>query len=75
MKTPRGVDVTKYVLSIIRQRITKRRNSCNADPSAPLFLADVHCLMGDVWCNFEQNQTKAIKVIEQKSISKNMYYQ
>ena len=35
----------------------------------------MHCLMGKVWCNFEQNKTKAIKVIEQKPISKNMYYQ
>ena len=25
--------------------------------------------MSEVWCNFEQNQTKAIKVIEQKPIS------
>ena len=64
MKTLRGVDFTKYVLSVIIQtlivRITKRHNSCYSDPSVPIFLANVHCLMGEVWCNFEQNQTKAI---------------
>ena len=31
--------------------------------------------MGEVWCNFEQNQAEAIKVIEQKPISQSMYYQ
>ena len=34
--------------------------------------------MGKVWCNSEQNQTKAIKVIEQKkkkTILQSMYYQ
>ena len=30
--------------------------------------------MGKVWCNFEQIQTKATKVIEQKPILQ-MYYQ
>ena len=30
--------------------------------------------MGKVWCNFEQNQTKAVKVIEQKPIPQSMYY-
>ena len=69
MKTVRGVEFTKYVLSVI---ITKRHNSCNADPSAPIFQTNVHCLMGKVWCNFEQNQTKAIKVIDQKTISQSM---
>ena len=29
----------------------------------------MHYLMGEVWYNFEQNQTKAIKVIMQKPIS------
>ena len=48
---------------------TMRHNSCNADPSAPIFLANVHCLMGEVWCNFEQNQTKTIEVTERKPIS------
>ena len=45
---------------------TKRRNSCNTNPSAPIFLLHVHCLMVKVLCKFEQNWTKAIKVIEQK---------
>ena len=31
--------------------------------------------MGKVLCNFEQNQTKAIQVIEQKPISQSTYYQ
>ena len=44
-------------------RITKWQNSCNADPSAPIFLPNVHCLMAKAWCKFEQNRTKAIKVI------------
>ena len=30
--------------------------------------------MGKVRSNFEQNQKKAIKVIEQKPISQSMYY-
>ena len=30
--------------------------------------------MGKVWFNIEQNQTKAVKVIEQKPISQSMYY-
>ena len=68
MKTLRGVDFTKYVLSVIIQtshcKNYKEHKSCNADPLAPIFLANVHCLMGKVWCNFEQNQTKAVKVIE-----------
>ena len=46
-------------------RITKRHNSCNTDPSAPIFLLNMHSLMVKVWCKFEQNWTKAIKVIEQ----------
>ena len=33
----------------------------------------MHCLMGKVWSNFEQNQTEAIKIIEQNQQS--MYYQ
>ena len=79
MKTLRGVDFTKYVLSVIIQtshcKNYKEANSCNADPSGPTFLANVHCLMGKVWYNFEQNQTKAIKVLEQKPFSQCMYYQ
>ena len=48
-------------------RITKRHTSCNTDLSAPIFLSNVHCLMGNVWCEVEQNWTKAVlKVIEQK---------
>ena len=45
--------------------MTKRCNSCNTDtdPSAPIFLSNVHCLMVKVWCEFEQNWTKAIEVI------------
>ena len=31
--------------------------------------------MGKMWSNFEQNQKKAIEVIEQKPISQSMYYQ
>ena len=71
MKTLRGVDFTKYVLSVIIQTFhcTKRHNSCNADPSALIFLANMHCLMGEEWCNTEQNQTKAIEVKEQNPIS------
>ena len=46
-------------------RITKRNNSCNTDPSAPIFLSNMHCLMVKVWCKSEQNRTKAIKVTEQ----------
>ena len=45
-------------------RITKWHNSCNTDPSAPIFLPSVQCLMVKVWCKFEQNLKKAIKVIE-----------
>ena len=47
-------------------KVTKWHNSYNADPSAPIFLANVHCLMGKVWCNFQENREKATKVIEQK---------
>ena len=80
MKTLIGVDFAKYVLSVSHKkhlivRITKRHNSCNAGPSAPIFLANMHCLMGKVWSNSEQNQIKAIKVIGQKPISQSMYYQ
>ena len=47
-------------------RITKWHNYCNTDPSAPIFLSNMHCLMVKVWWNCEQNLPKAIKVIEQK---------
>ena len=40
-------------------RITKWHNSCNTDPSAPIFLPNVHCLMVKVWCKFEQNLKKS----------------
>ena len=56
----------KYVLPVTIQlivRITKWHNSCNTDPSAPIFLPNVHCLMVKVWCIFEQNLKKAIKLI------------
>ena len=53
MQTLGGVDFTRYVLSVIihnsHLRITKRHNSCNTDPSALIFLANVHCPMGEVW--------------------------
>ena len=45
---------------------TKRHNSCNTNPSAPIFLLHVHCLIVKAWCKFEHNRKKAIKVIEQK---------
>ena len=71
MKSLGGFDFTKYVLSVIIQtsycKITKWQNSCNNDPSAPIFLQNMHCLMVMVWCKFEQNWTKVIKVIEQKA--------
>ena len=35
------------------------------DASALIFLLDMHSLMLKVWCKFEQNRTKAIKVPEQ----------
>ena len=44
-------------------RITKWHYSCNTDPSAPIFLPNMHYLMVKVWCKFEQNLKKAIKVI------------
>ena len=70
METLRGVDFTRYVLSVIikHNKELQRGITCNADPSAPIFLANVHRLMGKLWFNIEQNQTKAVKVIEQKPI-------
>ena len=56
----------KYVLSVLIQTSYRKHNSCNTDPSAPIFLLNMHCLMVMVWCKYEQNQTKAIKVIEKK---------
>ena len=59
---------TKYVLSVIIHlitRITKRHNSYDTDPAAPIFLLNMHSLMVKVRCKFEQNRTKAIEVIEQ----------
>ena len=50
-------------------RITKWHNSCNTDPSAPIFLSNMQCLMDKVPCQFEQNRTKAIIVIEQKALN------
>ena len=70
MKARRGVDLQSMYYQLQYKhpivRITKRHNSCNTDPSAPIFLSNVHCVMVKVWCKFEQIQTKAIKVIEQK---------
>ena len=57
------------ILSVIIHliiRITKWHNSCNTDLLAPIFLPNMHCLIVKVWCKFEQNQIKAIQVIEQK---------
>ena len=52
----RGVDFTKYVLSDIIQtsycKNYKVHNSCNTDPSAPIFLSNMHCLMVMVWCKY-----------------------
>ena len=70
MKALRRVDFTKYVLSVIIQTsycknyevITKWHNCCNTDPSAPIFLSNIHCLMVKEWCKFEQNRTKALNV-------------
>ena len=45
-----------------------RHNFCNTDPSAPIFLSKMHCLMVKMWCKFEWNQTKAIE----KSMSKRL---
>ena len=61
-----------YEPSVIHQhliiRITKWHNACNTDPSDPIFLSNMHCLMVKVWCKFEQNWTKPINVIEQKPL-------
>ena len=51
-------------LGLVGGIITKWHNSCKTDPSAPIFLSNMHCLMLKVWRKFEQNRTKAIKVIE-----------
>ena len=45
-------------------RITKWHDSCNTDPSAPIFLSNVHCLIVKVCCTFDQNLKKAVQVIE-----------
>ena len=47
-------------------RITKSHNSRNTDSWVPIFLSNVHCLMGKLSYKFEQNLTKAVEVIEQK---------
>ena len=28
-------------------------NSCNSNPSAPIFLSNMHCLMVKVWCKYK----------------------
>ena len=58
-----GVGGAGDIIIHIIIRITKWHNSCNTDPSAPIFLSNIHYLMVKVWCKFEQNRTKAIKVI------------
>ena len=67
MKALGEVDFTKYVLTV---RITKWHNSCNTDPSAPIFLSNMHCLIVTVWCKFEQNPTKAVKVINTLNVDR-----
>ena len=42
-------------------KITKWHNSCNTDPSAPIFLQNVQCLMvrcGENWNKFRQELLK-----------------
>ena len=42
--------------------ITMWHNSCNTDPSVPILSPNMHCLMVMVWCKFEQNRTKILKL-------------
>ena len=58
---------SKYKHLIVR--ITKRHNSCNTDPSAPIFLSHAQCLMVIVWCKLDRNRTKAVDVIKQKTLN------
>ena len=72
MKAIGGVDFTKYALPVMIQT-SKWHNSYNTDPSAHIFLSYMHCLMVKVWCKFEQNRTKAIKVfVRAKTLNGNI---
>ena len=55
----------QYYGKHIAIKITKWHNSCNTDPSAPIFLQNMQCLVVKVWCKFEQNRARATKVTEQ----------
>ena len=37
--------------------ITKWHNSCNTDPSASIFLLNMHCLMVKVWCGVKSDKS------------------
>ena len=50
-------------------KITKWHNSCNTDPSAPIFLPNMHCLIVKVWCKFDQNWLNTFKVTEEKPLN------
>ena len=52
---------TNILLQDLQSGIT-----CNTDPSAPIVLLSMHCLIVMV-CKYEQNPTKAIQVIEQNA--------
>ena len=45
--------------------ITKLHNSCDTDPSVPIFPPNTHCLMVVVLRKFEQNRTKISYVTEE----------
>ena len=47
-------------------KIKKWHNSCNTDPSAPIFLSNMHCLIVKVWCKFDQNWLNTFKVTEER---------
>ena len=69
MKALRGViSQSMYYQSQYKHlivKITKWHSSCITYPLAPIFLPNIHCRMVTVWSKYEQNWTKAIKVIEQ----------
>ena len=46
--------------------ITMGHNSANTDPSAPVFLSHMHCVMVQAWFKLYQNWTDGIEVIVQK---------
>ena len=47
-------------------RIAIGHNSHNTDPSAPIFVANMYCVMAQVWCKLYQNWTKGIENISTK---------